>query len=158
MLVENIKEVMDILDINMGLLDFICYIDNNKKRIRQQNFYTCSYNDIEFLISYKTLVGFIKNGVCYCLGYYSATTSKQVTQYCNSKFVELRINLKAELSKVNKAGLTNYMCLKKSYRINKFSAIKELINNFTEVINSDKKYYSKLEKYNFSNEELEFLL
>jgi hypothetical protein len=54
------------------------------KRVKQQNFYCTRFNGCRILKSYNTIVGIItQNNRLYQVKY-SRTTSKQVTQFCNS--------------------------------------------------------------------------
>lgn len=63
------------------------------------------------------------------------------------------------MEKVTKKGLEKLIDLKKGYLQTKDKKTLAKINNYIEnVINKDKHYYKKLSKYNFSNEDLTFLL
>ncbi len=63
------------------------------------------------------------------------------------------------MKKITKNNLLKYIELKKEYLETKNESLLMIINQFTdEVINRDKRYYLKLSKYNFSREELKFLM
>lgn len=62
------------------------------------------------------------------------------------------------MKRVTKNNLLKYIELKKEYMANKDAEVLVAINNFTEVINKDKKYYSKLTSYEFESKQLEYLL
>lgn len=63
------------------------------------------------------------------------------------------------MKKVTENNLRKFIEMKKRYLKTKDKNLLQEINDFTEnVINQDKKYYSKLSSYNFSSEELEFLM
>jgi hypothetical protein len=86
------------------------------ERVKQQNFYIARYGDHTILKSYNTIVGIITNEKLYQVKY-SRTTSKQVSQYCNSHNVLERYELMNDeiLNEVIKAqtGLdldTRYNC------------------------------------------------
>jgi len=60
---------------------------------------------------------------------------------------------------VTEKNLRNFIEMKKAYLENKDPKLLKMINNYTEnVINQDPKYFSKLSSYNFTNEELEYLM
>lgn len=62
------------------------------------------------------------------------------------------------MKRVTKNKLLKYIELKKEYMANKDAEVLVAINNFTEVINKDNKYYSKLTSYEFESKQLEYLL
>lgn len=54
------------------------------ERVKQQNFYVAKVGNHTILKSYNTIVGIIIDNYELAQVKYSRTTSKQVTQYCNS--------------------------------------------------------------------------
>lgn len=63
------------------------------------------------------------------------------------------------MKKVTEKNLRKFIQMKEEYLKTRDQDLLREINDFTEnVINLDKKYYSKLSSYNFSSEELEFLM
>ena len=63
------------------------------------------------------------------------------------------------MKKITKNNLLKLIDLKKQYIKSNDSEIKEKINNYIEnVINKDHRYYSKLSQYNFTNDQLKYLL
>ena len=64
----------------------------NFQRVKQQNFYVAKVGNNTILKSYYTIVGIITNEKLYQVKY-SRTTSKQVSQYCNSRDISERYEL-----------------------------------------------------------------
>lgn len=63
------------------------------------------------------------------------------------------------MKKVTKNNLLRLVDMMKDYQETKNKKIKVMINDFIDnVINKDKKYYSKLKSYNFNNEILKYLI
>lgn len=63
------------------------------------------------------------------------------------------------MKKVTKNNLLKLVDMMKDYQETKNKKIKIMINDFIDnVINKDKKYYSKLKSYNFNNEILKYLI
>ena len=65
------------------------------------------------------------------------------------------------MKRVTRNNLLKLIEMKKEYeeQKEKDKQLLQQINEFVEnVINKDKKYFSKLSKYNFTNEQLEYLL
>ena len=63
----------------------------NFNRVKQQNFYIANVSDSTILKSYNTIVGIIThNDYKLYQVKYSRTTSKQVSQYANSRTIEDR--------------------------------------------------------------------
>lgn len=63
------------------------------------------------------------------------------------------------MKKVTKNNLLKLVDMMKDYQETKNKKIKVMINDFIDnVINKDKKYYSKLKSYNFNNEILKYLI
>ena len=59
------------------------------------------------------------------------------------------------MKRVTKNNILKYIQLKKEYEIKKDSQLLEEINRFTnEVINKDKKYFSKIYSYNLDKKDL----
>ena len=77
-------------------------------------------------------------------------------------FPQLIKNFKKGVFKMKKATKNNLLRLvdmMKDYQETKNKKIKVMINDFIDnVINKDKKYYSKLKSYNFNNEILKYLM
>lgn len=64
-----------------------------------------------------------------------------------------------KMKKVTKNNLLRLVDMMKDYQETKNKKIKVMINDFIDnVINKDKKYYSKLKSYNFNNEILKYLI
>ena len=63
------------------------------------------------------------------------------------------------MKRVTKNNLLKLVDMMKEYKETKNQKLKNIINNFiNNVINKDKKYYTKLKSYNFNNEILKYLL
>mgnify|MGYP001143803717 CR=1 FL=1 len=63
------------------------------------------------------------------------------------------------MKKVTKNNILKYIQLKKKYEIEKDSQLLEEINRFTnEVINKDKKYFSKIYSYNLDTEDVRYAI
>ena len=63
------------------------------------------------------------------------------------------------MKRVTKNNLLILVDMMKEYQETKNQKLKNIINDFIEnVINKDKKYYSKLKNYNFDNEILKYLM
>lgn len=63
------------------------------------------------------------------------------------------------MKRVTKNNLIKLVDMMKEYQETKNQKLKNIINDFIQnVINKDKKYYSKLKSYNFKNDILEYLL
>lgn len=63
------------------------------------------------------------------------------------------------MKQVTKNNLLKLVDMMKDYQETKNKKIKVMINDFIDnVINKDKKYYSKLKSYNFNNEILKYLI
>lgn len=60
---------------------------------------------------------------------------------------------------VTRNNLLKLIAQKKQFEITRSPRLRAKINTYIEeVINKDKRYYSKLTSYNFSNEQLQYLL
>lgn len=60
---------------------------------------------------------------------------------------------------VTRDALLKLIAQKKRFEITRNPQLRAKINTYIEeVINKDKRYYSKLTSYNFSNEQLQYLL
>lgn len=63
------------------------------------------------------------------------------------------------MKRVTKNNILKYIQLKKEYEIEKDSQLLEEINRFTnEVINKDKKYFSKIYSYNLNKKDLIYVI
>lgn len=63
------------------------------------------------------------------------------------------------MKRVTKNNLLKLVDMMKEYQETKNQKLKNIINDFIEnVINKDKKYYSKLKSYYFNNEILKYLM
>ena len=63
------------------------------------------------------------------------------------------------MKRVTKNNLLKLVDMMKEYQETKNQKLKIIINDFIDnVINKDKKYYSKLKSYNFNNEILKYLM
>ena len=63
------------------------------------------------------------------------------------------------MKRVTKNNLLKLVDMMKEYQETENQKLKNIINDFIEnVINKDKRYYSKLKKYNFDNEILKYLM
>ena len=63
------------------------------------------------------------------------------------------------MKRVTKNNLLKLVDMMKQYQETKNEKLKIIINDFiNNVINKDKRYYSKLKNYNFDNEILKFLM
>lgn len=59
---------------------------NSWKRYKTRNFYTLSKDNMKVLCSYNTIVGLVLGSKAFTTTTkYSATTSKQLTQYCREQ-------------------------------------------------------------------------
>lgn len=63
------------------------------------------------------------------------------------------------MKRVTKNNLLKLVDMMKEYQETENEKLKITINNFIEnVINKDKKYYSKLKNFNFDNEIIKYLI
>lgn len=63
------------------------------------------------------------------------------------------------MKRVTKNNLLKLVDMMKQYQETKNEKLKIVINDFiNNVINKDKRYYSKLKNYNFDNEILKYLM
>ena len=63
------------------------------------------------------------------------------------------------MKRVTENNMRKFITLKKKYEVVKDKNILKQINDFIEnVINKDKRYFSKLSKYGFTNEELRYCI
>lgn len=63
------------------------------------------------------------------------------------------------MKRVTKNNLLKLVDMMKEYQETQNEDLRIIINDFIEnVINKDKRYYSKLKSYNFENEILEYLM
>lgn len=63
------------------------------------------------------------------------------------------------MKRVTKNNLLKLVDMMKQYQETKNEKLKIIINDFiNNVINKDKRYYTKLKNYNFDNEILKFLM
>lgn len=63
------------------------------------------------------------------------------------------------MKRVTRNNILKYIQLKKEYEITEDSQLLEKINRFTtEVINKDRKYYSKLKSYELNNKDLKYCM
>lgn len=63
------------------------------------------------------------------------------------------------MKRVTRNNLIKLVKMMEKYQETKNQKLKNMINDFIEnVINKDKKYYSKLKSYNFDNEILKYLM
>lgn len=63
------------------------------------------------------------------------------------------------MKKVTRNNLIKLVDIMKEYQETENEKLKIIINDFIEnVINKDKKYYSKLKSYNFDNEIIKYLI
>ena len=63
------------------------------------------------------------------------------------------------MKRVTRNNIWKYIEMKKQYKITKDSQLLQEINRFTnEVINKDRKYYSKLKSYGLGNNELKYCM
>lgn len=63
------------------------------------------------------------------------------------------------MKRVTRNNLLKFVELRKEYEKSEDTKLLDVINNFIEnVINKDKRYYSKLSTYNFDNETLKYLM
>lgn len=63
------------------------------------------------------------------------------------------------MKRVTKNNILKYIDMKKEYEYTKNINLLKDINDFTEnVINKDKKYYTKISSYNINKEDLKYLL
>lgn len=63
------------------------------------------------------------------------------------------------MKRVTKNNLLKLVDMMKEYQETKNQKLKNIINDFIDnLINKDKRYYSKLKSYNFNNEILKYLM
>lgn len=63
------------------------------------------------------------------------------------------------MKRITKNNLLKLVDMMEKYQETKSQKLKNMINDFIEnVINKDRKYYSKLKSYNFDNEVLKYLM
>lgn len=63
------------------------------------------------------------------------------------------------MKRITKKNILKYIELKKEYKKTQDQETLKNINEFTEnVINKDKKYYTKISSYNINKEDLKYLL
>ena len=63
------------------------------------------------------------------------------------------------MKKVTRNNLLKLIDMMREYKEQKDKQLLQQINDYIDnVINKDKKYYSKLSKYNFTDEQLKYLL
>ena len=63
------------------------------------------------------------------------------------------------MKRVTENNMRKFITLKKKYEVVKDKNILKQINDFIEnVINKDKRYFSKLSKYGFTKEELKYCI
>ena len=63
------------------------------------------------------------------------------------------------MKRVTKNNLLKLVDMMKEYQETKNQKLKNIINDFKDnLINKDKRYYSKLKSYNFNNEILKYLM
>ena len=63
------------------------------------------------------------------------------------------------MKRVTRNNLLKFVEMRKEYEKNNDIALLDIIYDFIEnVINEDKRYYSKLRTYNFDNETLKYLM
>lgn len=63
------------------------------------------------------------------------------------------------MKRITKNNLLKLVDMMEKYQETKNQKLKNMINDFIEnVINKDRKYYSKLKSYNFDNEVLKYLM
>lgn len=65
----------------------------------------------------------------------------------------------SKMKRVTKNNLLIFISWIKDYEESESDQLKKDINNFIEnVINKDRRYYNKLLNYNFSNDQLKYLM
>ena len=63
------------------------------------------------------------------------------------------------MKRITKNNLLKLVDMMEKYQETKNQKLKNMINDFiNNVINKDRKYYSKLKNYNFDNETLKYLM